>query len=58
MENDHHDWLKLAILTKSLCAKLLALSSVRLRDPKKLGFSESSLINRSHSRPKCSCLFK
>ena len=51
-------WLKLAMLTKFLYVKPQAWSELRLHGLKKLGFSEGGLINKSYSRPKCSCLFK
>ena len=58
MGGAQYDWLKLSILTKSLYAKLLAWSYARSYSPKKLGFAESGLINRSCSIPERSCLFK
>ena len=50
-----HGWLKLTMLTKSLYAKLQAWDKARSHSLKKLGFSEDGLINKSRSRPRCSC---
>lgn len=57
MGDTQHDQLKLAILAKSLFAKLLVLDQVKLYSPKEPGFLKSILINKYQLRTKYSYSF-